>query len=100
MLLPLEGSVREDRRAEIISHVPSWYRPWVHFAIPSLLGLGAMTVAVVCVHRLAPYELLAIPVTLFVSFGFEWWAHKNILHRKAPLSGLIYRRHEWMHHVI
>jgi hypothetical protein len=91
---------RRRRRDDIVSNVPGWYRPWVHLAIPSVLGLGVAAVALASLRDLALIDLCAIPITLFASFGFEWRAHKDILHKKMPLLGLIYRRHELMHHVI
>jgi hypothetical protein len=90
----------ERRRAEIVSVVPGWYRPWLHLAVPSCLGVGVMAVALARVDRPTALDLLAVPLTLLVSFGFEWRAHKYVLHQKAPLLGIIYRRHELMHHVI
>jgi len=91
---------RESRRAEIVGNVPDWYRPWLHLAIPSVLGSVVAGVALSQVRGLSALELLAVPLTLLVSFAFEWRVHKHVLHRKAPLLGLIYRRHELMHHVI
>lgn len=91
---------RERRRAEIVAHVPDWYRPWLHLAIPSIIGAVVAGAALSRLHALSALDLLAVPVTLFASFGFEWRVHKYVLHRKVPLLGLIYRRHELMHHVI
>lgn len=90
----------ERRRAEIVSVVPAWYRPWLHLAVPSFLGAAVMATALSQLSRPTALDLLAVPITLLVSFGFEWQAHKNVLHQPAPLLGLIYRRHEHMHHVI
>jgi hypothetical protein len=96
----MRGEERQGRRAEIVGNVPDWYRPWLHLAIPSVLGAVVAGVALSRVRGLSVAELVAVPVTLLVSFAFEWRVHKYVLHKKAPLLGLIYRRHELMHHVI
>jgi hypothetical protein len=91
---------KEQRRAEILAAIPGWYRPAVHLAIPSILGLGVLVASVALLESVRWTELLAIPITLLLGFGFEWRAHKYILHERAPGLGLLYRRHELMHHVL
>ena len=97
-----EHDLRPNRRAQIVAHLPARYSPTMHLAIPAMIGLCVLIVAIVRVqtNALRPIELLSIPVTLFAAFGFEWRAHKSILHRRLPLLGLLYERHELYHHVI
>jgi sterol desaturase/sphingolipid hydroxylase (fatty acid hydroxylase superfamily) len=90
----------ERRRAAIVSVIPRWYNPAIHLAIPTIFGLSLMIGAALRIHELRWFELLVIPITLFASFGFEWRAHKYILHKRRPLLNLLYERHELMHHVI
>ncbi len=91
-----------ERRAQIVARLPARYNPTLHLAIPALIGLCVLVVAIVRLqtNTLRPIELLSIPITLFAAFGFEWRAHKSILHRRLPLLGLLYERHELYHHVI
>lgn len=93
---------RPERRAQIVAQMPSRYSPTLHLAIPAAIGLGVFVLAIVRLQTnlLRLEELLAIPVTLFAAFGFEWRAHKDILHRRMPLLGVLYERHELNHHVI
>ncbi len=97
-----EKELRPERRAQIIALMPARYSPTLHFAIPAILGLGVFVLAIVRLRTnlLRLDELLAIPITLFAAFGFEWRAHKDILHRRLPLLGVLYERHELHHHVI
>ena len=97
-----DHETRPDRRAQIVAHLPARYNPTLHLAIPAMIGLCVLIVAIVRVqtNALRPIELLSIPITLFASFAFEWRAHKSILHRRQPLLGLLYARHELYHHVI
>ncbi|HLM72039.1 MAG TPA: sterol desaturase family protein [Polyangiaceae bacterium] len=90
----------ERRRAAIVGAIPGWYNPAIHLAIPTVFGLCLMIGAALRIHELRWLELLTIPITLFASFGFEWRAHKYVLHKRRPLLGLLYERHELMHHVI
>ena len=93
-------TVHERHRRAIVERVPSWYRPLPHLALPTLFGLGALVFAVTQIHALRPVELLTIPITVLVAFGFEWRVHKSILHRRIPGLGVIYDRHELQHHVV
>jgi hypothetical protein len=90
----------EHRRASIFSTIPAWYRPGLHLAVPTVLGLGVMIAAAGRVHALRPLDLLAVPVVLLASFGFEWRVHKRVLHHRLPLLGTLYVRHELQHHVV
>ena len=91
---------KERRRAEIVAHVPDWYRPWLHLAIPSIIGAVVAGAALSRLHALSALDLLAVPVTLFASFGFEWRVHKYVLHRRFWPFEVIYDKHTPMHHMI
>src|SRR5688572_16627513 len=41
--------------------------------------------------------LVVIPVLLFANF-FEWWAHRNVMHRPRKYFGMLYHKHTLMHH--
>lgn len=90
----------ERRRTSIVANIPDWYNPAVHLAIPTVIGLALIVAAALRIQGLRWFELITVPITLFAAFGFEWRAHKHILHRRRPLLGLLYVRHELMHHVI
>lgn len=93
-------SIHERKRAEIVATIPSWYSPAGHLAAPGLLGLGVMVAAILAIRDLKLVELLVIPFTLLFAFGFEWRVHQMVLHRRMPLVGILYERHELAHHVI
>lgn len=97
-----EHAARQERRADIVATMPERYSPALHFAIPAVIGLSVFGAALfrLQLDALKPAELLTIPITLFAAFGFEWRAHKDILHRRLPLLGVLYERHELQHHVI
>ncbi len=94
------GSVHERQRSAIVAEIPRWYSPTVHFVIPAILGLGAMAGALSRVAALRPAEILVVPAALILSFAFEWRVHQLVLHRRMPLLGTLYVRHELKHHVI
>lgn len=93
-------SALETKRRAIVDRIPSGYRPAVHLAVPSLIGLTTLVVALSSLRDTRAVDLLAIPATLLGAFAFEWRAHKRVLHRRAPLLGLLYERHELEHHVV
>jgi hypothetical protein len=94
------GSIHERQRGAILGHIPAWYSPALHLTIPTVLGLTAMIASLFFVHQLQPLELLAVPLTLLLAFGFEWRAHQLVLHRRIPGLGVLYDRHELQHHVV
>jgi hypothetical protein len=91
---------RERRRDAIVANIPAWYNPAIHLAIPTAFGLALMIAAALYIQDVRWLDLLVVPITLFAAFGFEWRAHKYILHKRRPLLSLLYVRHELMHHVI
>ena len=92
--------VHERHRQAIIDLIPRWYRPLPHLVLPSLFGLLVLVFAATRIHALRPIELVAVPVTVLVGFGFEWWVHRGVLHRRVPGVAVIYERHELQHHVV
>jgi len=92
--------IHEEHRAKIVAEIPGWYRPWAHLAFPTAVGLAVAVAAALNLHAVTWRELVAIPITLFVGFAFEWRVHKDVLHQRRPGLALIYERHELAHHVI
>lgn len=91
----------EARRAELVKKgVPAGYRPWLHLLLPSLVALVTLVAAITAIHELRAVELWTIPITYVAALGFEWRAHKDILHRRLPILSELYERHERTHHVI
>jgi len=94
------GSVHERQRSAIVALIPRWYSPRFHLVFPTLIGFGVMIAALTQIRELRPVELITLPLALLFMFGFEWWVHKNVLHRRLPLVGVLYERHELHHHVV
>jgi hypothetical protein len=92
--------IHEEHRQKIVAEIPDWYRPSVHLAIPTVLGIGVAVAAACFLRNVTWTDALALPITLLFAFGFEWRAHKDILHQRRPGLGIIYERHELKHHVV
>ncbi|MBK8251518.1 MAG: hypothetical protein IPK82_02475 [Polyangiaceae bacterium] len=84
----------------MLATIPTSYSPAVHFLVPGALGMAVLAAAIWFAHDVKPLEWLTIPITLFLGFGLEWRVHKSVLHKKMPLLGILYVRHELHHHVI
>jgi hypothetical protein len=95
-----ESTQHERRRAEIVAEIPAAYRPGLHLAGPSLVGLAVLVAAARLLHDVRAGELVTIPLTLLFAFGFEWRVHKDVLHRSVPGLRILYVRHEITHHTI
>lgn len=94
---------RENRRAlraEALTKVPRHYLPHLHLASTCGVGLGLLVLGALFVHEPRAWELLVIPAVLVFANFFEWFVHKNVLHKRRPwpLSEL-FDRHTPSHHV-
>jgi hypothetical protein len=94
------GPIQERRRSEIVATIPRWYSPVLHLAVPTVVCLGLMIGALSRLQAPSLLDWLAVPLTLFFAFGFEWRVHKAVLHRRTWGLALLYERHELAHHVI
>lgn len=94
------GPIHERHRAQITARIPPWYNHKIHLVTPTLLGTAVLIFACSRIHGLRPADLLAIPATLLLGFGFEWRVHKWVLHKRVPGLGVLYDRHELQHHVV
>ena len=86
-------------RAEYQAQIHPLYSGPVHIGVIYVVGI---TVIAWCVSRLqgATWEwLLVVPVFVFSNL-FEWWIHKNVMHRLVDVWALraIYDRHTRQHH--
>ncbi len=82
----------------MIQAIPSWYRPYLHLAVPSFFGLGIMAVSLMFLSDLVAWELLVIPLTYIFSNLVEWFTHRNMMHRRTPQAAILYDRHVPQHH--
>lgn len=93
--------IRGDDRETAVARLPRWYSPWGHLAATVGIGVIAITLAALQLRTLHPAELLTVPVVFVLANGFEWYVHKNILHkrRRFPLDEL-FEQHTPHHHVL
>ena len=96
--MPSTKADRDAFRAELLARQPGWYSPLGHLAFPSLFGLAVMVGCVASLRALRPLELLTVPAVLLISNMVEWRSHRDLLHRRAPILGLLYDRHTPQHH--
>jgi len=91
---------RDELRARVVAEIPGWYRPWLHLAFPSLIGIGVMVACVLSLHAVRPIEIVAIPATFLLLNAGEWRIHRDMLHKRTPPLGVLYDRHTPQHHMI
>ena len=87
-------------RATYRDNIDGWYNGWLHVAIIYAIGAGAFFIFISNMEHVLWWEWIAIPVIgLFCNF-FEWFLHRDIMHRpsKNPLFRAIYTRHTLNHH--
>jgi fatty acid hydroxylase family protein len=97
---PLSLERRTALRNELLAETPSWYVPWVHLFVPSLVGITIIVMALSQIRDLRPVEILTVPLVYLFANAFEWWIHGNALHRRNPLAPVLYDQHTPKHHML
>jgi sterol desaturase/sphingolipid hydroxylase (fatty acid hydroxylase superfamily) len=97
---PRLNEASERARARAVAAIPGWYSPYLHLAATTGVGLVTLVVALASLHAVRLVELLVVPVSLLISNGVEWRAHKSVLHRRLWPVGVLYDRHTPVHHKI
>jgi sterol desaturase/sphingolipid hydroxylase (fatty acid hydroxylase superfamily) len=96
----LAEAERDALRARLLGEIPSWYRPSLHLAVPTLFGVAVLTGCFLLLRDLRWWDLLAVPITLVIANINEWRAHKYLLHKRSRLAPVLYDRHTPQHHMI
>lgn len=94
-------SAHEAARAAALEAVPAWYSPIAHLA----LNVGVPTVSCIisiCMVRGSGWLsiLSTTVVTLFLANLFEWFVHKQVMHRPRKMLRSVYALHARRHHAI
>ncbi len=93
-------SPRERLRARVRARIPQGYSAARHLGISLGVCAAAVTLAG---WRLGWHlrwkDIAAIPPMLLFLNGFEWWLHKDVLHRRMP-PVFLYERHTLDHHML
>lgn len=93
------GERQRKFRAEYMSQVHPLYNGPVHIGVIYVVGIAAIAW---CVSRMqnATWEWLLVVPVFVLSNLFEWWIHKNVMHRLVDVWALraIYDRHTRQHH--
>src|SRR5260221_10156231 len=95
-----DDSPVEAFRLAQLAVMPRWYSPLGHLAGTLSVGALAILIAAFCLHDVRWYECLTAPLAFVFSNFFEWWAHKNVLHRPRMLFRDLYEKHTPLHHRI
>lgn len=91
---------RDAARERMLAEIPRFYVPWLHLAATTGIGVTMLVAAIVEIRGVRPLELLIVPLTLFVSMGFEWHVHKKVLHKRTWPFTELYDRHTPDHHAV
>lgn len=98
--MKVTGASREQLRSEILARIPRWYSPTFHLAFPSLVALGAASVAFSLLQDVRAWELALVPLFLVAGNAIEWHVHRGVLHRRVRYLETLYLRHTPMHHAV
>jgi hypothetical protein len=93
------GERQKRFRAEYQAQISPLYNGIVHIAVIYVVGIAVISW---CAGRLqqATWEWLLVVPVFVLSNLFEWWIHKNVMHRLVDVWALraIYDRHTRQHH--
>jgi hypothetical protein len=88
----------ESYRASRIAALPRWYSPMAHLAGTLSVGVASFALALYLIDGPGWQDFLIIPPMLVFANFFEWWAHKNVLHRRRRFFKELYEQHTPLHH--
>jgi Fatty acid hydroxylase superfamily len=91
---------RDELRARLVARIPRWYSPYLHLIVPSVIGLGLITTAILLLDHVRAWELALIPVFFLISNATEWRVHRDVLHKRQWFAPVLHDRHTPEHHVI
>jgi hypothetical protein len=94
------GERQRKFRQQYVSEIHPLYKGPVHVGVMYAVGLTAIWWCVTHLQGATWEWLLVVPVFFFSNL-FEWWIHKNVMHRLKDKFALraIYDRHTRQHHV-
>lgn len=95
---PEDRSSVESFRAARIAALPRWYSPLAHLAGTLSVGVLAFGLALWVIKDPRWVDFLIVPAMLVFANFFEWWAHKNVLHRPRRFFRDLYEQHTPLHH--
>lgn len=91
---------RNAARDRLQASIPAGYNPWLHLGATTGIGVAALVVGLFMIHGVTFRELLTIPFVFLFANGFEWRAHKDLLHHRRPPLHELYDRHTPEHHMV
>jgi hypothetical protein len=91
---------QRDYRQQYRERIAGWYNGWVHVGVIYAIGLTAMYIYATNLRAIMWWEWITVPVVFLLCNTFEWFIHRNVMHRPQRFSALraIYTRHTLMHH--
>ena len=91
---------RDQARARLHASIPKRYSPWLHLGATTAIGVIALAIGLAKIHAVTFIELLTIPFVFLLANGFEWRAHKSLLHHRVKPLHELYDRHTPEHHMV
>ena len=86
---------RYDYRRREIS---PFYSGWLHLGFTSSVCLGVLALALLSLHRVAPWELLIVVATFLYANTVEYLLHRFPMHRRFDPLRILHTRHTLQHH--
>ena len=94
------GEKQKAFRQNYRSRIAGWYNGIIHVAVIYIIGITAMWIYIQHIDNVLWGEWLTIPVVGLACNLFEWYLHRNVMHRPLKWKGFraIYDRHTLNHH--
>ena len=70
------------------SRIMGFYDGYLHIVIIYAMGAAAFYIYLQHISNVTPFEWLTIPLTFIFTNLFEWFVHRNIMHRPINIRGL------------
>jgi sterol desaturase/sphingolipid hydroxylase (fatty acid hydroxylase superfamily) len=83
-----------------LAAIPANYSPILHLCASVGIGLAFLTVGIVFIGSFGWAEFATVIAVIVISNLVEWWAHRDLLHRRRRFWEVLYDQHTPSHHRI
>jgi hypothetical protein len=85
-------------RKELADKVPAWYSAQGNYMITVLISFPLVIYALLKIKNIEMLDLAIVPVFIFFASGFEYFAHRYLLHHRVRFFQKPFVEHTLKHH--
>lgn len=97
MLMNVPLDVQKYRK-ELADKIPSWYSAHLNYLITIFISFPLVIYALLKIKNIEVLDLAIVPLFIFFASGFEYFAHRYLLHQRVRFFQKPFIEHTLKHH--